>query len=171
VVNSRPAGLAVTCSRGAESRRPLALSGGSDFVPGQLGDDLPLEMGKGNSNVEHSGPSRSRCECLGGRRRNETRWVYERASSRAKSSRLAQPVDLVHHDAVKPAGLDAAMRRVRAAQSFCFSPPPNPTMSRRCTAVAVRSAEGCIFIAAGWEERIPRFQLAFERVDSAYPSS
>ena len=81
---------------------PLALAArGGDLVPGALGDDLPLELGEGEQDVEHQPAHRVAVLNCWVTETKETWCCSKVCIIRAKSSSdAAEAVDLVDHHAV-----------------------------------------------------------------------
>ena len=86
---------------------PLPLPPGRrDLVPRPLADDLPLELGEGQQDVQTSRPMLVAVLNCWVTETNDTCFSSKVRIIRAKSSRLRQPVDLVDDHAVDLAGLD-----------------------------------------------------------------
>ncbi len=82
-------------------------AGGGDLVPRPLGDDLPLELGEREQDVEHQpAHRRRRVELLGHRDERHAVLVKRLHHPRKVEQAAAEPVHLVDHDAVDLAGLD-----------------------------------------------------------------
>jgi hypothetical protein len=109
--------------------RPLPLAPrGGDLVPRPLRDDLALELGEGQEDVERQPPHRVRgVELL--RHRDERHLVLlERLHDPGEVEQAAgQPVHLVDHHAIDPAGLDVRHQPPERGRSMF--PPVNPPSS------------------------------------------
>ena len=104
LVHHQLAVLHDVAERHAAAHPHALLPGRPDLVAHPLGDDLPLELGEGEQDVERQPPhGRRGVEALGDRDEGDARTVEHLDELREVHQRPRQPVDLVdHHDVNQP---------------------------------------------------------------------
>ena len=114
-------------------RRPAAhpdalLAGGRDLVADALADQLPLELGKGDEDVQgHAAHGVLGVEGLGDRNEGDAVAFEQLDQIQEIEHRAGKPVDLVDDNDVDLAGLHIARSRFRAGRSIV--PPEKPPSS------------------------------------------